>query len=96
MVGSLSIGLLVAGAIETPGAALRDGERLAYLVAMAIFVRLGLFMSIVSVHLPALLQRRGLSLAEAVSLGAMLAAANLTLAAVLWGPVRRIRRVEPR
>jgi len=67
----------VDGAHEAPKASLRDGERLAYLVTMAIFVLLGLFMSTVSVHLLTLLQRRGLSLAEAVSLGAMIGPAQV-------------------
>lgn len=56
---------------------LRDDERRAYVVTLAIFVLLGLFMSIVSVHLLTLLQRRGLSLADAVSLGALIGPAQV-------------------
>jgi len=67
----------VAGALQAPQSSLRDEERLAYFVTMATFVLLGLFMSIVSVHLLTLLQRRGLSLTEAVSLGAMIGPAQV-------------------
>jgi predicted MFS family arabinose efflux permease len=66
-----------AGPAVAPEAVLRADERLAYFVTMATFVLLGLFMSIVSVHLLTLLQRRGLSLAEAVSLGALIGPAQV-------------------
>lgn len=53
-------------------------ERRAYLTMMAIMVLAGLIVTIVSVHLLTMLQGRGLSLAEAVALGALIGPAQVT------------------
>lgn len=53
-------------------------ERPAYLIMMAIMVLAGLSVTIVSVHLLTMLQGRGLSLAEAVALGALIGPAQVT------------------
>lgn len=53
-------------------------ERRAYLTMMAIMVLAGLSVTIVSVHLLTMLQARGLSLAEAVALGALIGPAQVT------------------
>lgn len=53
-------------------------ERRAYLTMMAIMVLAGLSVTIVSVHLLIMLQGRGLSLAEAVALGALIGPAQVT------------------
>ncbi|GLK65232.1 MFS transporter [Paracoccus kondratievae] len=53
-------------------------ERRAYLTMMAIMVLAGLSVTIVSVHLLTMLQGRGLSLAEAVALGALIGPAQVT------------------
>ncbi|MDR5655327.1 MFS transporter [Ruixingdingia sedimenti] len=52
-------------------------ERRAYLTMMAIMVLAGLTVTIVSVHLLTMLQGRGLSLAEAVALGALIGPAQV-------------------
>ncbi len=57
--------------------ALYGNERRAYRVIMAIMVLSGLGVTIISVHLLALLQQRGLSLAEAVALGALIGPAQV-------------------
>lgn len=57
---------------------LSDPERRAYLTMMGIMVLAGLSVTIVSVHLLTMLQGRGLSLAEAVALGAMIGPAQVT------------------
>ncbi|OWJ77992.1 MFS transporter [Haematobacter missouriensis] len=61
------------GAIRLSGTARR-----AYLIMMAIMVLTGLSVTIVSVHLLTMLQGRGLSLAEAVALGALIGPAQVT------------------
>lgn len=61
------------GAIRLSGTA-----RWAYLIMMAIMVLTGLSVTIVSVHLLTMLQGRGLSLAEAVALGALIGPAQVT------------------
>jgi len=53
-------------------------ERRAYLTMTAIMVLAGLSVTIVSVHLLTMLQGRGLSLAEAVALGALIGPAQVT------------------
>lgn len=53
-------------------------ERRAYVTMMAIMVLAGLCVTIVSVHLLTMLQGRGLSLAEAVALGALIGPAQVT------------------
>ncbi|WP_124088847.1 MFS transporter [Pseudogemmobacter humi] len=53
-------------------------ERRAYVTMMAIMVLAGLSVTIVSVHLLTMLQGRGLSLAEAVALGALIGPAQVT------------------
>lgn len=53
-------------------------ERRAFLTMMAIMVLAGLTVTIVSVHLLTMLQGRGLSLAEAVALGALIGPAQVT------------------
>ncbi|MGN6772471.1 MAG: MFS transporter [Rhizobiaceae bacterium] len=63
---------------EMPAVALRGNERRAYLTIMAIMVLSGLGATIISVHLLTLLQQRGLSLAEAVALGALIGPAQVT------------------
>jgi MFS family permease len=62
---------------EMPAVALRENERRAYRVIMAIMVLSGLGVTIISVHLLTLLQQRGLSLAEAVALGALIGPAQV-------------------
>lgn len=52
-------------------------ERRAYLTMMAIMVLAGLSVTIISVHLLTMLQGRGLSLAEAVALGALIGPAQV-------------------
>jgi MFS family permease len=56
---------------------LRGDERRAYLTMMAIVVLAGLGVTIISVHLLTLLQQRGLSLGEAVALGALIGPAQV-------------------
>jgi len=53
-------------------------ERRAYVTMMAIMVLAGLSVTIVSVHLLTMLKGRGLSLAEAVALGALIGPAQVT------------------
>lgn len=53
-------------------------ERRAYVTMMAIMVLAGISVTIVSVHLLTMLQGRGLSLAEAVALGALIGPAQVT------------------
>lgn len=53
-------------------------ERRAYVTMMTIMVLAGLSVTIVSVHLLTMLQGRGLSLAEAVALGALIGPAQVT------------------
>ncbi|MGQ4274154.1 MFS transporter [Terrihabitans sp. B22-R8] len=67
----------IGGKSQTPPIALRDHERRAYLTMMAIVVLAGLGVTIISVHLLTLLQQRGLSLAEAVALGALIGPAQV-------------------
>lgn len=67
----------IGGKNETPRIELRDRERQAYLIMMAIVVLAGLGVTIISVHLLTLLQQRGLSLAEAVALGALIGPAQV-------------------
>ncbi|WP_353430127.1 MFS transporter [Paracoccus denitrificans] len=65
------------GKQETPRIELHGHERRAYLIMMAIMVLAGLGVTIISVHLLTLLQQRGLSLAEAVALGALIGPAQV-------------------
>ena len=65
------------GKHKTPRIELHGHERRAYLTMMAIMVLAGLGVTIVSVHLLTLLQQRGLSLAEAVALGALIGPAQV-------------------
>ncbi|AMY71239.1 MFS transporter [Frigidibacter mobilis] len=60
------------------GIRLSPPERWAYLTMMAIMVLAGLTVTIVSVHLLTMLQGRGLSLAEAIALGALIGPAQVT------------------
>ncbi|WP_343042865.1 MFS transporter [Paracoccus litorisediminis] len=62
---------------ETP-LRLSPSENRAYLIIMAITVMAGLAVTIVSVHLLTILQTRGLSMAEAVSLGALIGPAQVS------------------
>lgn len=62
---------------EVPAVALHGRERRAYRIIMAVMVLSGLGVTIVSVHLLTLLQQRGLSLAEAVALGALIGPAQV-------------------
>jgi MFS family permease len=62
---------------EIPAVVLHGNERRAYRVIMAIMVLSGLCVTIISVHLLTLLQQRGLSLAEAVALGALIGPAQV-------------------
>jgi MFS family permease len=62
---------------ETPAVTLHGSERRAYRIIMAIVALSGLGVTIVSVHLLTLLQQRGLSLAEAVALGALIGPAQV-------------------
>ncbi|MBI1622872.1 MFS transporter [Aquamicrobium zhengzhouense] len=65
------------GKLETPPIALQGHERRAYLTMMAIVVLAGLGVTIISVHLLTMLQQRGMSLAEAVALGALIGPAQV-------------------
>lgn len=65
------------GMHETPRIELYGHERRAYLIMMAIVVLAGLGVTIISVHLLTLLQQRGLSLTEAVALGALIGPAQV-------------------
>lgn len=67
----------VGGKQETPRIELYGHERRAYRTMMAITVLAGLGVTIISVHLLTLLQQRGLSLAEAVALGALIGPAQV-------------------
>src|SRR5690606_24667116 len=62
---------------EVPAVALHGRERRAYRVIMGVMALSGLCVTIVSVHLLTLLQQRGLSLAEAVALGALIGPAQV-------------------
>jgi MFS family permease len=62
---------------EVSAVALHGRERRAYRIIMAVMALSGLGMTIVSVHLLTLLQQRGLSLAEAVALGALIGPAQV-------------------
>lgn len=68
---------LIGGKEQAPAIKLRDHERRAYLTMMAIVVLAGLGVTIISVHLLTLLQQRGLSLGEAVALGALIGPAQV-------------------
>lgn len=67
----------IGGKDQAPAIKLRDHERRAYLIMMAIVVLAGLGVTIISVHLLTLLQQRGLSLGEAVALGALIGPAQV-------------------
>lgn len=67
----------IRGKGQTPRIELRDHERRTYLTIMAVMVLTGLGVTIISVHLLTLLQQRGLSLAEAVTLGALIGPAQV-------------------
>lgn len=67
----------IGGKDRLPAIKLRDHERRAYLIMMAIVVLAGLGVTIISVHLLTLLQQRGLSLGEAVALGALIGPAQV-------------------
>jgi MFS family permease len=62
---------------EIPPIALHRRERRAYRIIIAVMVLSGLGVTIISVHLLTLLQQRGLSLAEAVALGALIGPAQV-------------------
>ncbi|MBE0560509.1 MULTISPECIES: MFS transporter [Hyphomicrobiales] len=67
----------IGGKDQAPAIKLRDHERRAYLIMTAIVVLAGLGVTIISVHLLTLLQQRGLSLGEAVALGALIGPAQV-------------------
>ena len=62
---------------QTPRIELRGNERRVFLTMSAILILSGLSVAIISVHLLTLLQQRGLSLAEAVALGALVGPAQV-------------------
>lgn len=67
----------VGGRKEIPTVTLHGNELRAYRIIMAVVVLSGLGVTIISVHLLTLLQQRGLSLAEAVTLGALIGPAQV-------------------
>jgi MFS family permease len=67
----------ISGKGEAARIELHGDERRAYLILIAVLVLAGLGVTIISVHLLTLLQQRGLSLAEAVAIGALIGPAQV-------------------